>query len=120
MKRFFLILFFLSVFFVISPPNAKAMDPATLAILAPYAIPVAQTAGQYAIRGLANTAEGMVDMFGETCNIFLLPLGVIESTLGLPFGYGYDGLSDIVKGGVAPFKMVYSAMMLPVKMVSVF
>lgn len=120
MKRFFLIVFFLTDFSLILLPDAKAMDPATLAILAPYAIPVAQTAGQYAIRGLANTAEGMVDMFAETCNIFLLPLGVIESTLGIPFGYGYDGLRDIVKGGVAPFKMTYSALMLPVKMVSVF
>ena len=115
MKKLLFIFVFISVFSQVNIQEAKAMDPVTIAILAPYALPVAEAAGQYAIKGLINGAGGMVDVFGSMLNIFRLPLAFLELTVGLPFGFAGDGLSNLVEGGKAPFLLVYHILMLPAR-----
>lgn len=96
-------------------PKAQAMDPVTIAILAPYAIPVAEVGAQYALKGMANASPGFIQAGAEMFKIFLLPLGVLECTVGMPFGFFGEGVRDIVKGGIAPFSMTWHIVTLPVR-----
>ena len=96
-------------------PRAKAMDPATMAILAPYAMPVAEAGAKYAMRGLANASPGLIQAGVEMCRVFLLPLGVLECTAGMPFGFFGDGARNVVMGAVAPFKMTFHVITLPIR-----
>lgn len=115
MKKLFLIFLIGLTFSGILAPKAQAMDPVTIAILAPYAMPYAEAGAQYALKGLMSAGEAMIDVFIDMFSIFLLPLGLLECTLGLPFGFGSDGLAHIVTGVEAPFKLMISTLMVPVK-----
>jgi len=59
------------------------MDPVTLAILAPYALPVAEAAGKHTLKGLLAGMPALAEMGTSLLSIFLLPLGVLESTIGM-------------------------------------
>ncbi len=118
-KLFFFILF--AIFYTgVKVPEAKAFDPVTLAILAPYAMPYAEAAGKQALKGMVNAAPAMMDVLTNMLSIFLLPLGVIEVTVGAPFGFFGDGCYNIADGVMAPFKMVYSMLTVPVKLTGLF
>ncbi|OGV53471.1 MAG: hypothetical protein A2X45_24360 [Lentisphaerae bacterium GWF2_50_93] len=112
MRKLLIVLITLAVFGGAGLPKAKAMDPVTIAMLAPYAIPVAEVAGQYALKGLGNAAKGMPDVFWDMVEVFMLPVGVLEVTLGVPFGLFTNGCSNIGTGCVAPFKLCFSTLML--------
>lgn len=116
MKKLFLMLFFAGFYTSFNVPETKAFDPVTLAILAPYAMPYAEAAGQKAMKGLSNAGPAILDVFINMLSIFLLPLGAVEATLGAPFGYLGDGISDIGSGIAAPFKMVFSLLTIPIRM----
>ncbi|MEA4863124.1 MAG: hypothetical protein AB7F40_05745 [Victivallaceae bacterium] len=90
------------------------VDPVTIAILAPIAIKGAQIAAPYVMRGLVSGGKGLLTMGEDVLNIMRLPLGVVQSTVLAPFCFS-DGLSNIVKGGVAPFKLGLDAVLLPVR-----
>lgn len=94
-------------------PKAKALDPVTMALLAPVAIKVAEKATPYVISGLANGARGMVVIGKDMLDFFRLPLGLLQSTLGAPLGFFSSGVKNIAMGGVAPFKMALHTLMLP-------
>ena len=114
--RKLLIIILVAVAFGIAIPKANAMDPVTIGILAPiilpYAIPVAETAGQYALKGLMNAGVGMIDVFKDMIGIFMLPVGFLEVTLGIPFGLFSNGCENIWTGISAPFKLAFSTVML--------
>ena len=97
-------------------PKAKAMDPVSISILAPiiieYGTPIAISAGEYAFKGLMNAGVGMIDMFRDMVGVFMLPVGFLEVTLGVPFGLFSNGCSNIGEGFVAPFKLAFHAVML--------
>lgn len=97
-------------------PKANAMDPVTIGILAPiilpYAIPVAETAAQYALKGLMNAGVGMVDVFWDMIEVFMLPVGFLEVTLGIPFGLFSNGCENIGTGFIAPFKLAFHTVLL--------
>jgi len=112
MRKLLIILISLAVFGGVALPKAKAMDPVTIAILAPYALPVAEVAGQYALKGLFNAAKGMVDVFKDMVDVFMLPVGFLEVTIGIPFGLFGNGCENIGTGCVAPFKLCLSTLML--------
>ena len=115
MKKLF---FILSVAFLISGfhvPAATAMDPVTIAILAPYARPVAEAAGKHAFKGLMAGMPALGDMGTSLLSIFLLPVGVLECTIGIPFGLFGNGLMNVWEGGIAPFKFAYSTLKWPVQ-----
>ncbi len=95
--------------------EAKAIDPVTIAILAPVAIKAAQVAAPYVIRGLKSGAMGLLEMGKNVLEILLLPLGIIETTLLWPFGMLGTGVQHIAKGFIAPFKLVWNTILLPIR-----
>ena len=90
--------------FMAPQPEAKAMDPVTIAILAPIAIQVGKAMMPY--MGLKAGVE--------LINVFRLPLGILQLTLLAPFGAFYSGLQNTVIGFIAPFKMAFFVLMMPV------
>ena len=93
--------------FMAPQPEAKAMDPVTIAILAPIAIQVGKAMMPYIIKGLTNMGR-------MGLNVFRLPLGILQLTLLAPFGAFYSGLQNTVIGFIAPFKMAFFVLMMPV------
>ena len=102
------------------PQRAKAIDPITLAILAPVALKVADAAKPYIIRAVVGTGKGVLNIGKSALEILYLPYGIGEITIGLPFNKGRKGLVHIIRGGViAPVKVILNVLLLPVHMTGV-
>ena len=114
-KALVLIILIGLVFMFFPAPQAKAMDPITIALLTPVAIAAAQKAQPYLVRGLQGGLKGFKDMGMDLIDVFRLPFGVLQATLGAPFGFFKDGLRNVVLGVVAPFKLAFHTVMLPVR-----
>ena len=84
-------------------PEAQAIDPVTIAILAPAAMRMAETAQPYVIQGIAGGAQGLAQMGMAAFKILYIPWGVVQCTLGLPLGGLSSGVANICEGGAAPF-----------------
>ena len=97
-------------------PEAKAFDPITISLLAPMAMDAANTAGPYMLQGLCSAGQLCAQIGGDLLDVFRLPLGVLELTLGLPFGLFNDGLSNCVSGIEAPFCLCWHVVILPVSL----
>jgi hypothetical protein len=108
------LLLFAAIFMLFPHPEAKAMEPVTIALLAPVAIKAAEKAQPYVMRGLVNGGKGMLLVGKDILDIFRLPLGFLEVTLGAPFGFFKEGIKNVVLGTIAPFKMAFHTIMLPV------
>lgn len=106
--------------FMISTERAEAFDPVTMMALYPVAQKALQVAGPYIIRGLKNAGSEMLSAGGELLNVFRLPLGVIQGTVLLPFGQLNNAGYNLVKGGIAPFKMCYHVVMAPIRLFTSF
>ena len=120
MKRGLLILVLVLSF--TAPPlmhEAKAMDPVTIAILTPIAIKVAQRAAPYVLRGLYSGGQQMISMGKDLFDIFRLPVGALQSTIGIPFGQFGNGVHNMISGGLAPFKFTLKALFLPLSFCNV-
>ncbi len=102
-----------ALFGFFAAPRCHAMDPVTIAILAPILMPYAKQAASYALKALIRTGPGWVKCGKEMLNIFRLPLGLLQVTLLLPFGYGMDGLENIWDGLKAPVMMMFQFFALP-------
>ena len=100
-------------------PKARALDPVTIAILAPAAIKVAETAQPYIINGIGCAARGMAKAGIAGFRTLYLPWGVVQSTLGFPLGGLGPGIGNMIEGGTAPFEMVFHIVMLPVNLCGV-
>lgn len=100
---------------LIYTPKAEAMDPVTIAILAPIALKAAKIAAPYVLRGLACGGKGLLEMGGDVIDILRLPLGVVQSTLLWPFGLFGTGIDNMIHGGIAPFSLVWDTLVLPIK-----
>ncbi len=99
------------------PPKARAIDPVTMAILAPVALKVAEAAKPYVLRSLVGTGKGLFNVGKSALEILYLPYGLCEVTVGLPFNKGRKGLVHIIRGGViAPAKVIVNVLLLPVYM----
>ena len=95
--------------------EAQAMDPVTIAILAPIAIQVAKTMMPYIIKGLVNMGKMGLKMGKEMLNIMRLPLGVVQTFILFPFGSCFSsGIRNMGYGIIAPFKVAFYAAMLPI------
>jgi hypothetical protein len=113
-KKFLLLTIILSMTFMLCPfQKAKAIDPVTIAILAPIALKAAQVASPYVLKGLKNFGKGLLLCGKDLIEVLRLPLGCIQSTLGLPFGALPSGIRNMVLGTIAPFKLGFHVMMLP-------
>ena len=66
------------------------------------------------IKAISNMGRMGLKAGVEIINIFRLPLGIIQLTLLAPFGMFYSGLQNTVIGFIAPFKMAFYILLLPV------
>lgn len=116
LRRYSLLLTVMAVMFAFFVPRyeARAMDPVTIAILAPIAIQVGKAMMPYLIKAISNMGRMGLKAGVEIINIFRLPLGIIQLTLLAPFGMFYSGLQNTVIGFIAPFKMAFYILLLPV------
>lgn len=113
-RRLLLLTILLSMAFMVIPvQKTKAIDPVTIAILAPLALKAAQVASPYVIKGLKNLAKGLILCGKDMIELFKLPIGFIQVTLGIPFGGLPSGIRNIVYGTIAPFRLGLHVAMLP-------
>ena len=96
-------------------PEAHAIDLVTIAILAPAAMRMAETAQPYVIQGMLGGARGLAQMGMAAFKILYIPWGVVECTLGLPFGGLSPGIANICEGSMAPFELVFHTIMFPAR-----
>ncbi|MCP4180081.1 MAG: hypothetical protein GY756_20145 [bacterium] len=94
-------------------PKAKAMDPVTIAILAPILLPYAIKIAKYTAKGLIRTLPAFYKAGIEILNIFRLPLGFLQVFLGFPFGLLGYGIDNIIQGSVAPFLFFWEIICIP-------
>lgn len=100
------------------PPKAHAIDPITMAILAPIAVKAAEVAKPYVIRAAVNTGAGLFKVGKDVFEILYLPYGLGEITIGAPFHRFRRGVVHIVRGGVvAPTRLFLHVMLMPLYMV---
>lgn len=116
MKSLAVLLILLAAIFWSRP--AKALDPATVSAAAPQALELAAIWSPHAASTMQSCGIGMLRIGESMVSLFYLPLGVIQCTLGAPFGYFSSGIDSIVRGGTAPFIMVYEIILLPVRLIS--
>ena len=100
-------------------PRLRAMDPVTIAILAPVAVKAAQVALPYVIRGMQCGGAQLIKMGLDVANILRLPVGLLQSTLGAPVGFFDLGVSNMCQGGLAPFKLAWDTVMFPISITGV-
>ena len=93
--------------------QARAIDPITIAILAPIALQLAQAAKPYVIRGLMNLGRGMLRVGKDMIELVYLPYGLLKMTLGAPLGGFRSGLIYTLRGGLAVGKVVLHILILP-------
>lgn len=114
-RSILVIAFIITMFAVPSADFSKlhAMDPVTIAILAPVAIKAAEVMMPYVIQGLKNAGVHLMKMGLDLAGILKLPLGVLQSTLGAPIGMFGDGMKNMLDGVLAPLQLVWHAVTLP-------
>ncbi|MBR2626592.1 MAG: hypothetical protein IKD23_09395 [Lentisphaeria bacterium] len=107
-----LILIFLLCATVFTAYEAKA-EPVTMIILAPLALEAAKQASPYVITAMQNGGRQMLEIGKDMGNLLMLPLGIVQATLGIPLGLLGNGLENIVIGLCAPFQLVGDVLILP-------
>ena len=106
-KRKVKILFLVLALMLIPVHQAKAIDPITIAILAPVVLQLANAARPYVIRGLINLGKGLLRVGKDRLELVFLPYGLLKMTLGAPFGGFRSGLVYTIRGGIAIGKMIF-------------
>ena len=89
------------------------MDPVTIAILTPVAIKCAEIAAPYVWRGLQNGGRHLLKMGENLFDLFRLPVGILQVTLGSPFGLFSVGMDNIISGIFAPFSLTLNTLLTP-------
>lgn len=112
------ILVLLTVFLVLpwnrlTTPEAAAFEPITMVLLAPVALKVYQAAEPRLVRGMRTGGKKLVQMGVDVFEILYLPLGLVQSTAGAPFGYFKTGVRNMGKGIIAPGKLVLDTLAFP-------
>ena len=111
-----------ALFLLFSPvaiPESSAFEPSSLITAAPHAAQLAKLWSPQVMRALGSTGTGLYKMGAATLNILRLPLGLLQCTAGAPFGFFGNGVQNIGAGVVAPFKMTWDILMLPLAMFGV-
>ena len=123
MKRnliiFSLIFSIIGGFFLTPAPEAKAIDPVTIAILTPIAVKAAQIAAPYVFRALRNVGVASLRTIPDIFNILKLPVGLLMATIGAPFGLFPRGCTYMFHGLAAPFKLCFHVVMIPLSIFKV-
>ena len=104
--------------FLSMPLSVRAVDFMTMSSTAPQALDLASMWSPHAINAMQSGGLGLVKVGESALNILRLPLGLVECTLGYPFGFAEDGLNNCMAGLCAPFELVGNVMLLPVRIFS--
>ena len=115
--KIFSLALLLTVGSLCTAPRARAMDPVTLAILAPIALKAANAAKPYLIRAGLNTGRCLLKMGEDTLQTLRLPLGLLQMSIGAPFGGFRNGLVNTIKGFIGPGKLIVHTLLLPAMMI---
>ena len=113
-KKLLMLALALALFSPAAAPEARAMDPVTIAILAPLALKAAKIAAPYVVRGFLCGCGQLAKCGIDLAKILNLPLGLCQMTFGAPFGYFKHGANNCWYGIQSPFKFVWDALMLPI------
>ena len=105
-----------ALFAVIEP--VSAIDPATMTAAAPKALELASIWSPHTISAMQSGGIGLMKIGESALSILLLPAGVLQCTVGAPFGMFDSGVQNCIKGGCAPFELVYQVILLPIRIVS--
>jgi hypothetical protein len=120
MKKFSILIILICLAFIIFPaPKAQAMDPVTIALLAPIAIKAAKIASPYILRGLLSGAKHMLVMGKDLLSMMRFPLGFAQVTFLAPFGQLKSGVKNLLLGSIAPIKFGFHALLLPVALTGI-
>lgn len=99
--------------FLTPAPEARAIDPVTIAILTPIAIKAAQIAAPYVLRGLRNIAIASAKTIPDLIDLLKLPIGLLLATVCAPFGTFTRGCEYMLHGLAAPFKLAWHVFCIP-------
>ena len=99
-------------------PAAKA-EPVSMIILAPLALKAANMASPYVIQWMKNSGNQLLNIGRDIVDILCLPLGIVQCTAGVPFGFFNNGLGNIGAGCAAPFKLVWDVLLLPLAILGI-
>ena len=113
-RKFLILILIAGLFMPFGAEKVRAMDPVTIAILAPIAIKAAEVMMPYVIQALKNGGAHLIKMGLDVASILKLPLGIVQSALGWPLGLFSDGLKNIIDGVLAPFQLVWHTLTLPI------
>ena len=116
MRRYVRILFLIAMLSVAMPHQSYAIDPVTIAILAPIALQAAQAARPYVVRGMINFGKGMLKVGKAALDIFYLPYGLFKIIVLSPWGEFRSGVIYTIRGGIGIGKVVVNILLLPVYM----
>ncbi len=117
MKKTFKILFLALVVAIAWPsPRAEAIDPVTIAVLAPIALRAAEAARPYLIRAALNTGKSLIKIGKDVWQMMYLPYGFMKATIGAPLGGFRSGVIYMIRGSVAPVKLIFHVLTLPLMM----
>lgn len=112
-RNLFILLLAVSVLFPMMKGEVCAMDPVTIAILAPVAIKAAEVMMPYVIQGLKNAGVHLMKMGLDLAGILKLPMGLLQATLGAPIGMFDSGLQNMLAGLTAPLQLVWHTLVFP-------
>lgn len=115
MKKFIIgLLLAAFVFFFFPAPEAKAFDPVTMGMAAQVAVVAYEKASPMIFRGLSNAAKDFVNIGVDMIDFFRLPLGMFQAGFLWPWGKFAPGAKNMLKGAIAPGKLVIHTLLLPV------
>ena len=104
-------------------PEADAMEPISMSLLAaaliPIVLPYVIKALPYVWTGFVNFSSAMLDVFAATLRTGYIALGMGKVLLGWPFGLFKSGMVDLVDGFSAPFSACFAVCMIPFKTVGI-
>ena len=114
--KIFITLTLIFTLFSVPAPEAKAMEPISIAMMVvPLVMPIIKGAIPYVVKGSVNFFGAMVDVGLDLAGFALLPFGMLEASFGAPFGLFKHGLKHMLTGAEAPFKMMWSMCLVPVR-----
>lgn len=69
--------------------------------------------GAVCMRGVQNGGRHLLKMGENIFDLFRLPVGILQATLGSPFGMFSSGMKNIVSGTLAPLSLTLNTLLLP-------
>ena len=115
MRRFIrIVVLSIALLFVAPPEPVRAIDPVTLAILAPIALQLAEAARPYVIRGMINFGKGLLKVGVCMLQLAYIPYGLFKMLFLSSHGEFRSGLVYTFRGGIAFGKMLCHILLLPV------